>query len=462
MRIPRAICCLAFYSLFASPLAAADGDLDPGFWGDGQIYLSGTGTYDVAAVVVAPDDRVVVVGSRDPEPGGSEWFWRALADSSTGTGGTCYFAPPGGATQGRAYAAVFDPFGRLLVAGAARYGSDRLAVARFSYPDCALDTTFDSDGYWTLDIPGGVEAVHAIAYDPIGWIALGGYQNNGTDNDMVVALLSSSGTLLNSFSGNGWLTLDVSGAQIDDSVTGIAFDASHAIIAAGTTYYGTSGTNGDWIVARFTPAGALDPTFDVDGLARIAFDLGGTDARHDTLHGLARDPNTGKLLLCGAATTVAGYDVAVARLLPNGSLDTTFSGDGRAHHSLGGSYSQLNEVAVDGLGRVVVGGFREPSSGNADLLAARYTASGALDASFSGNGWAIVPFDIGPTVYVHDYGRAMAIQNGRVVVAAEVEIDTDSTYRAGLARFEVALVVADGFESGGVSQWSAALGFPQQ
>lgn len=458
----KAILRHALLILSAGPLAAADGDPDNGFWGDGKIYLSGTGNYEVSAVVVAPDDRVVVVGTRNPETGGSEWYWRALADSATGTGSTCYFFPPGGASQGRAYAAAFDPAGRLLVAGAARYGSDRLAVARFSFPDCTLDSSFDGDGYWTLDIPGGLESVQSIAIDPIGWIALGGYQNNGTDTDMVVALITTSGGLVNSFSGNGWLTLDPSAAQIDDGVWGIAFDASHRVIAAGTTHYGTNGTNGDWIVARFTLAGALDPAFDGDGLARIAFDLGGTSARHDTLFGLARDPNSGKLLLCGSAQTATDTELAVARLTPNGVLDTSFSGDGKFHHALGGGQIRLTEVAVDGLGRVLAAGYREPDAGNADLLAVQLTPGGALDSSYSGNGWAIVPFDIGPTVYVDDYGQAMTLQSGRMVVAGEVLINTDFDYRPGLVRLDASLVFADGFESSGFSQWSAALGFPQQ
>lgn len=462
MRTSLSLFCPALFLLCAGAVAAADGDLDLDFWGDGTVYLGGTGDYEVGAVLVAPDDRVVVVGTRDPETGGSEWFWRALADSSAGTGSTCYFFPPGGASQGQAYAAAFDQYGRLIVAGSARYGTDRLAVARFSFPDCTLDTSFDADGYWTLDIPGGLEAVHAIAVDPIGWIALGGYQNNGTDTDLVVALLSYSGGLLTSFSGDGWLSLDPSAAQIDDSVTGVVFDASHRVIVAGATNYGTNSTNGDWIAARFTLAGALDSTFDGDGLARIAFDLGGTTARHDMLFGLARDPNSGELLLCGSAQSATGTELAIARLSPNGGLDTTFSLDGKAHHALGGARVRLTEIAVDGLGRVLAGGYREPGGGNADLLAVRYTASGSLDSTFSGNGWTTVAFDIGPTSYIDDYGQAMTLQAGRMVLAGEVLINTDFDYRPGLARLKASLILADGFESAGVSQWSDALGFPEQ
>ena len=415
MRTSMALSCPASLLFLASSLAAADGDLDPGFWSDGQIYLSW--------------DRNLR-GERGRRRTGRSC--RRRRDARSGdrglrvvlaragrrlrrTGSTCYFFPPGGASQGRAYAAAFDRFGRLVVAGSARYGSDRLAVARFSFPDCTLDTSFDGDGYWTLDIPGGLEAVHSLAIDPLGRIALGGYQNDGTDTDMVVALLNFSGGLLTSFSGDGWLTLDPSGAEIDDVVIGVAFDASSKVIAAGSTAYGTNGTNGDWVVARFTLAGALDPTFDGDGLARIAFDLGGSTARNDMLFGLARDPNTGKLLLCGSAQSATDAELAIARLSPDGALDTTFSVDGKVHHALGGGQIRLTEIGVDGLGRVLAAGYREPSAGNSDLLAVRYTESGALDSTFSGNGWTIVPFDIGPTVYIDDYGQAMTLQAGRLV-----------------------------------------------
>ena len=50
-------------SLSSGPLAAADGDLDPTFWSDGRVVLSGTGDYEVKAVLAAPDGRVVVAGN---------------------------------------------------------------------------------------------------------------------------------------------------------------------------------------------------------------------------------------------------------------------------------------------------------------------------------------------------------------------------------------------------------------
>ena len=73
-----------------------------------------------------------------------------------------------------------------------------------------------------------------------------------------------------------------------------------------------------------------------------------------------------------------------------------------------------------------------------------------------------MPFDIGPTSYIDDFGQAMTFQAGRLVVAGEILINTDFDYRPGLARLDASLILADGFESGAAAQWSASLGFPVQ
>ena len=90
--------------------------------------------------------------------------------------------------------------------------------------------------------------------------------------------------------------------------------------------------------------------------------------------------------LVGAALATAGGVPALAYAsgfgafaLP-GDLDATFSGDGLQLTDLGGS-DIAADVATQADGKLVVGG---SSAGNFAL--ARYTASGAPDPSFSGDG----------------------------------------------------------------------------
>ena len=79
---------------------------------------------------------------------------------------------------------------------------------------------------------------------------------------------------------------------------------------------------------RAVPAGGdLDLSFSVDGKQTVGFDLGGP--KFDMVAAMAFDAQ-GRIVLAGSAD-VGNFttDFAVVRLNPDGSLDTTFSGDGK-------------------------------------------------------------------------------------------------------------------------------------
>ena len=104
-------------------------------------------------------------------------------------------------------------------------------------------------------------------------------------------------------------------------------------------------------------------------------------------------------------------DFALARYNPNGSLDTTFSGDGKQTTDFGGIDS-AEAVAIQSDGRIVAAGWSN-HSGDFDFALARFTPSGAFDSSFSGNGKLLTDF-----FGEDDAALAVAIQpNGRIVAA---------------------------------------------
>ena len=149
--------------------------------------------------------------------------------------------------------------------------------------------------------------------------------------------------------------------------------------------------------------------------------------------------------------------MGIARLLPNGALDPTFSGDGKVDFAPGSITITGSDVAVDGLGRVLIAGNFRSSAGVSDFFVLRYTANGVLDASFGFGGLSVIAFDAGPEDADNDYAEAVALQGGRVAVAGQVEVDANFSYRIGLARLDVALVFADGFESHWITPWSSAV-----
>jgi uncharacterized delta-60 repeat protein len=77
-----------------------------------------------------------------------------------------------------------------------------------------------------------------------------------------------------------------------------------------------------------------------------------------------------------------------------GDLDRDFGADGLALASSAGTYSGAQAVATDEDGRVVAVGFAQhAASVEADVMVVRFSADGALDRSFAGDGVALTDVD---------------------------------------------------------------------
>ena len=102
-------------------------------------------------------------------------------------------------------------------------------------------------------------------------------------------------------------------------------------------------------------------------------------------------------------------------LLTAGFLDPTFgpaATPGRVITDFFGANDLANAVAIQADGRIVVAGSSGVGSGSTFALA-RYNSDGSLDTSFDGDGRVFVNFSFGT-----DVARAVAIQaDGRIVVA---------------------------------------------
>jgi uncharacterized delta-60 repeat protein len=83
----------------------------------------------------------------------------------------------------------------------------------------------------------------------------------------------------------------------------------------------------------------------------------------------------------------------VVRYNVNGSLDTSFHGTGLAEATVGSA----NAVAIQPDGKIIVVGDNSNPS-NVDFKVVRYNANGTLDTSFDGDGIAVTP--VGPATDV--------------------------------------------------------------
>ena len=177
--------------------------------------------------------------------------------------------------------------------------------------------------------------------------------------------IAAAGDLDPSFSGDGKQTTDF-GFGADDGASGVALQGDGMIVAVGTADGGATGN--DFALARYNLNGSLDPSFSGDGRKRLSF--GGDELAF----GVAIQAN-GKIVVVGRAGP-AGDDFAIARFNPNGSLDPSFSGDGRQTTNFAGGNGATG-VAIQADGKVVVVGSNCPNG--CDFAIARYNPNGSLD-----------------------------------------------------------------------------------
>jgi serralysin len=122
--------------------------------------------------------------------------------------------------------------------------------------------------------------------------------------------------------------------------------------------------------------------------------------------------------------------VALARYNTGGGLDTSFGGDGRVTTDFTTRLDRALEVVVQTDGKIVVAGESGYGGPNPKLALARYNPDGRLDMSFSGDGKATTDFTGG-----RDFGWGIVIQpDGNIVVVGGAGFDgSKSTF--ALARY---------------------------
>src|SRR4029079_15216061 len=101
-------------------------------------------------------------------------------------------------------------------------------------------------------------------------------------------------------------------------------DDANAVVVQGNgklVAVGGGGVDEDFALARYNADGSLDNSFSGDGKQTTDF------LNRDGANAVALQPN-GKIVAVGRVGVTDG-DFGVARFNPNGSLDTSFSGDGK-------------------------------------------------------------------------------------------------------------------------------------
>jgi uncharacterized delta-60 repeat protein len=184
-----------------------------------------------------------------------------------------------------------------------------------------------------------------------------------------------------------------------------------------------------WAGIALAAAGQLDPSFSGDGRQLTAFP-GATGA--DEAYAVAIE--NGKIVVAGYSVQAGGvYKFALARYNPNGSLDHSFSGDGRQLTAFPGATGDdtAYAVTIDQNGKIVVAGYSQQAAGVYKFALARYNPNGSLDHSFSSDGRQLTRF---PGATGDDQAQAVAIENGKIVAAGSSR-QGGPVYKFAVARY---------------------------
>ena len=233
--------------------------------------------------------------------------------------------------------------------------------------------------------------------------------------DFGIARFSTNGALDSSFSGDGMTTVSFASGNFDDfHGRAIAIQPDGKIVVAGYTRNSTN-SDEDFAIARLNTDGSLDQSFSSDGKTTVAFDLGGSAANNgDEATAIAIQPD-GKIVIVGFAETGAtSTRFAVARLNADGSKDSAF---GPQIFSAGTGTAEIaNDVAIQADGKIVIAGSSTINTvtGMQELAVIRLSTAGNLDSSFDTDGRSQFVTGVGVS---GANGNSVAIQSdGKIVV----------------------------------------------
>ena len=405
-----------------APLSAttgATGDLDTTFDTDGWNTISGTGLwFEAASVVVQSSGKVVVAGARmngsQFDPLIARFNTDGSLDTTFGSDGTGIVVEPWpNATimewVNRSGAAVdvallFDD--RIVVTSSPSGDNEKHGIMLFT-ADGVLDTSFDGDGRRKIASGGPnmdvwTTAVTVTSDDKI--MIVGTSPDNSWDYRMKVYRLNTDGSNDTSFNNDGMRNV-----YFPSSVDNLA----NAVVMSGDkTVFGGSAADSwsrhDMGIGQLTSDGRNDTAF-ASGTGRtyVDFGFGDSDVRELLVQA------DGKIVGIGESQVFDNDDsVAVTRLNADGSLDTSFSEDGKFAHDFGNGDSYGWAGALDEDGRIVIAG-QYNNGANDKAFVLRLTTAGALDTSFGTGG--IKTFDF---VADHDEKfNAIAVQGDDMVVA---------------------------------------------
>ncbi len=425
----RAVLLLPLF--LAVPLSAVAGpaDLDPTFGNFGKVISSPDGSNQTwgNGIAVQADGKIIMSG----ESGVAHtniMVARYNADGSldTGFGSAGYILIPFTSVRIERAGVVIQPDGKIVVAATVFTGMNPtvtdIGVARL-HPNGTLDTSFDGDGKAIIDFNEVLSSTYAEHFTTIklagdGKIVIGGQAYAPSiGNNFVFAKLNVDGSPDTGFGTNGKFADQLHPAPNFDTLKDVAVLPNGQLVAVG--YLVAGGFGNARLAIKINPAGtAREWTFQ----------------QGDGSGGIGQSFNAAVALADGRIVVAGRFEnkVTVWRFNTDGSMDSNFSNSSSPHNG------QANAVALQSDGKIVVAVSGSPFH---SYSVVRYNANGTLDTTFGGNGLAAASLLGGG-----DNGLKVVIQpDGKILVGGTTQTLTEPyQYYFGMVRYRGGNFVPDG------------------
>jgi uncharacterized delta-60 repeat protein len=217
------------------------------------------------------------------------------------------------------------------------------------------------------------------------------------------------------FSKDGKVLTSIGGYK--DGANAVAIQKNGKILAAG--YSEDSTGKSAFALVRYLTHGKVDSSFGNNGIVTTYFHNKSSVANAIAIQ------NDGKIILAGYLKYKrlnVPDAIALARYLPDGSLDYSFGSKGKVITDIDSSINAANAIAIQPDGKIVITGYtynKDWPSHSIEIAVLRYKPDGRLDNHFGVAGKVITDFGGWSQNYPHndDYGTAVAVlPNGKIII----------------------------------------------
>jgi uncharacterized delta-60 repeat protein len=427
--------------------------LDKTFKLTGKLIDSSIPGDDIAtSIIVQADGKIITAGMKNVQSS-SDFYLRRynrdgsndLAFNSAVTASTPSLIGP----QERSVTTIVQKDNFLYVVGTTAASSLETDLLKVFVAKYSLDGSLQSVGVGAFGGALGSQPGFSVVGDNLdNYEALGAVvQSDGkiivsgsikrtspasitASQDLLLIRFTSSGALDTTFGdGTGstrtgkFTLLDVGNGDTAISVKLQKIGSEERIVVVGSTTLplpvgALTEPKSDFMALRFTTSGDIDNTFGT------ASTLGRVVTKFADLEAIAKDVvilKDNKILVVGQVSNTSSSvrDVAIARYLANGVIDTSFGTAGKLvidASTVAGGDDFAFKVVQDTSGKIIILGSATGVGSGLDAALIRLNADGTRDQSFGNNGVQLTAVDSGVN---EDLGLALAIspQDNSIVIA---------------------------------------------